>query len=790
MTTVLTPAPTRPAPVADPGTPRSAPRRFIGPWRDSLAVALAVGLASWALAPLFGDVSWFAQPLFMIIVVTVTGWALTTVRTPAVLVPIGQCFAGLVVLVWQFTQDTPWAPLPTSAALDQLRVVLRDGMDDIGAYSPPVPVTPGLVAVCTLGIGVVTMVTFVAVVFLRSPVLAGGPLVALYAVPASALPGGAPWWTFVITVLGWLVIVTTDSRRRLSAWGRVLPRADRPVELASRTNLLGPAVRLAVPALALALLIPVLVPGLTDALLGLRGPGDGTGPGGSAASVALDPLVSLRRDLQQSATQVVFTYRTTDQAPQYLRAVTLSDFDGVNWRPGVFSADTSPSLSDAVLGPGQLSPGIATTASTYVISDAKLSTPYLPLPSPFSAVTIPGDWHFDPGTGVVFSTSTTTLGKTWRVQALDVNPTPDQLRNVATTTPDDIRRASTLQVTLPPELTTLAQQITAGQTTEYDMALALQRYFRTQFTYSTAVPGDGSTDNLLAFLRDKVGYCQQFAATMALMARSLGIPARVAVGFTAGTRDSSGDYVVTTKDAHSWPELWFTGIGWVRFEPTPRSDGGGTVNVPSWAQGSTSGTTTTTTSGATDSTGDGGISAKLRAIDHRGGAVGPGPVLPDTTAAQTDTGDQARRTALLVLLVLAMIGAVVPGLVRVRRRRRRRSGHGTAGPAEGVWDELRDTVRDLGETWSDADTPRQATARLVNRDRQMSSETAAALSRLAADAERARYARRPAARDPRRVESDLRTARRALRARVSLGVRLRAVLLPPSVLHRRTAVPA
>ncbi|MEO6822813.1 MAG: DUF3488 and transglutaminase-like domain-containing protein, partial [Candidatus Nanopelagicales bacterium] len=566
MTSVLTP--TRELPALPPG-PDSPPQRSAGPWRSTLAVAAAVVLASWALSPLFADSSWFEPPLIMIALVTATGWALATVRAPAVLVPIGQCFVGLVVMVVGFTQNTPWAPLPSSAALNQLHIVLQDGMDDVGAYSPPVPVSPGLIALCTLGIGVVTMVTFVAVVFLRAPVLAGAPLVALYAVPAAVLPGGAPWWTFVVTVLGWLVIVTTDSRLRLRAWGRILPRTEGPVELATRTNLLGPATRLAVPALALALLVPVLVPGLTDALLGARGLGDGIGAGGAGAtSVKLDPLVSLRRDLQQSTTQEVFTYRTTDKNPQYLRAVTLSDFDGVNWRPAVFSSETSPPLSQSELGPGQLTSGITTSAQTYVITDSKLSTPYLPLPAPVTGVKILGDWHYDPGTAVVFSTSTTTLGKSWSVQSLDVEPTPDQLRSVATSAPDDIRRASALQVPLPAELTSIAQEVTAGQTTEYDMALALQRYFRTQFTYSTAVVGDGSTDALLAFLRDKVGYCQQFAATMALMARSLGIPARVAVGFTAGTKDAAGDYVVTTKDAHSWPELWFTGIGWVRFEPT------------------------------------------------------------------------------------------------------------------------------------------------------------------------------------------------------------------------------
>ncbi|MEO6822862.1 MAG: hypothetical protein ABI468_10705, partial [Candidatus Nanopelagicales bacterium] len=175
----------------------------------------------------------------------------------------------------------------------------------------------------------------------------------------------------------------------------------------------------------------------------------------------------------------------------------------------------------------------------------------------------------------------------------------------------------------------------------------------------------------------------------------------------------------------------------------------------------------------------GSIGVKLRAIDHRGDGGGNGLDL-SATGPQVNVADQLRRDALIVLLVVTLIGAVTPAAVRARRRRRRRSGR-----AEGAWDELRDTVRDLGEHWADADTPRQASARLVSRDR-LDAEAAAALSRLAADTERARYARVPGALDRRRTEADLRTARRALHARVGLSARLRALLLPPSVLHRTT----
>ena len=82
--------------------------------------------------------------------------------------------------------------------------------------------------------------------------------------------------------------------------------------------------------------------------------------------------------------------------------------------------------------------------------------------------------------------------------------------------------------------------------------------------------GDSTgVESVAAFLQQRAGYCVHFASTMAVLARDLGIPARVAVGFTAGEEQKDGSHVVKTHDAHAWPELYFGGVGWVAFEPTP-----------------------------------------------------------------------------------------------------------------------------------------------------------------------------------------------------------------------------
>src|SRR6185295_4288682 len=115
----------------------------------------------------------------------------------------------------------------------------------------------------------------------------------------------------------------------------------------------------------------------------------------------------------------------------------------------------------------------------------------------------------------------------------------------------------------------LTQTLTAGQPTAYAAVKNVERYLQDTFTYSERVPTRPIP--LMGFLyEDKRGYCQQFSGAMALMLRMAGIPARVAAGFSPGSYNKdTGEYRVRDLDAHSWVEVWFTGIGWVPFDPTP-----------------------------------------------------------------------------------------------------------------------------------------------------------------------------------------------------------------------------
>ena len=109
-----------------------------------------------------------------------------------------------------------------------------------------------------------------------------------------------------------------------------------------------------------------------------------------------------------------------------------------------------------------------------------------------------------------------------------------------------------------------------GATDPYRIALDIEEYLRSRYTYSLKPPETDYASPYAAFLfKTKTGYCQHFAGAMAVLLRFNGIPARVAVGFTTGEKVADGTYIVTRNDAHAWVEAYFPGVGWVPFDPTP-----------------------------------------------------------------------------------------------------------------------------------------------------------------------------------------------------------------------------
>ncbi|MGD0793366.1 MAG: DUF3488 and transglutaminase-like domain-containing protein [Terriglobales bacterium] len=146
----------------------------------------------------------------------------------------------------------------------------------------------------------------------------------------------------------------------------------------------------------------------------------------------------------------------------------------------------------------------------------------------------------------------------------------DELRLAVNTAPGDMDE----YLKLPPldvRISKLAEEITAAAPSNYDKAVAVERYLSTHFGYTLELPRSLPRDPLANFLFErKHGHCEYFASSMAVMLRSLRIPSRIVTGFRGGEfNDLTGQYVVRASDAHSWVEAYFPGSGWISFDPTP-----------------------------------------------------------------------------------------------------------------------------------------------------------------------------------------------------------------------------
>jgi len=168
-------------------------------------------------------------------------------------------------------------------------------------------------------------------------------------------------------------------------------------------------------------------------------------------------------------------------------------------------------------------------------------------------------------------------GEAYLARSSIADMTISQLRDAGSDYPAWITdRYLTLPDTITPRTRELAEQIAAGQETPYDVVAAVTRYLRNNIRYSEIItatrPAD--QDSLDWFLFDlQVGFCNYYASSEVILLRSLGIPARLAVGFSEGEHlRGTNTTVVYERNAHAWPEVYFPGFGWVEFEPTVSQD--------------------------------------------------------------------------------------------------------------------------------------------------------------------------------------------------------------------------
>ncbi|NGO79819.1 DUF4129 domain-containing protein [Streptomyces sp. YC504] len=555
------------------------------------------------------------------------------------------------------------------------------------------------------------------------------------------------------------------------------------------------------PALAAVVVFGVTMGGITvyEAVAGenlagtgngstLRGVFTGGGGGGGGTISAVNPLVSLQNSLNQPNDREVLRYRTNSESNQdmYLRIVSLDQFDGTAWKPAERAITEVPSPFPQPRG---LSGDVdAKEVTTEITAADDYAQDWLPMPYPATAVDIDGNWRFEPiGRAVVGDRGETTKGKDYRVGSLVVRPTAAKLAGAPAPNADIEDEFTDVPDSLPRDVSDTALKVTEGATNQYEMAVKLQDWFAVSggFSYDTKVTAGSGSAAISRFLKDKQGFCVHFSFAMASMARTLGIPSRVAVGFTPGSPTSDGAMSVGLRDAHAWPELYFEGVGWTRFEPTPTRG-----TAPDYTREETpSDSPTTAAPSSSSSTAPSGedspspsdsCPADLRRFGECGsqepGAAGSG------SGGGTPWGTYLGISAAVLLL----IGVPLLPLMWRTRVRGIRLGSGGRTPADGAartlaaWLEVTDTAWDYGIAPDEAQTPRKAAARIV-RLGELEIDAAEAVHRLAAAVEQVLYA--PTPRPAPGVAEDVRTVRAGLRATMSRGTRLRATFAPRSAVR-------
>lgn len=554
--------------------------------RLTLCSAAATLMASCALLPLLDPATWLVQAAFMLAVQSAAGAAARRVPLARPLTVAAQALVTLVMLTLVFAREQALAGLiPGPEAFRHFGDLLRSGADDVGRYAIPAPLSDGIRLMVIGAVLVIGLVVDTLAVTFRNAAPAGLLLLALYSVAAGLSDGAADWLWFLVAAAGYLLLLLAEGRERLSQWGRVFGGSGRgPGGQPGPVAPVRTGRRIGMAALGVALVVPLLpLPAIQGGLLGATGAGVGAGNGGGGTISAVNPLVSLRDSLNVDDDRTVLTLRTntSDLSGMYLRIVSLDEFDGTTWRPAKRHIVAVP---DDFPAPTGLGPDVKRTEiTTRIAAVDDYAQDWLPMPYPPSGVQIKGNWRYEPvGMTLVGDHGQNTSGKSYQVKSLDVQPTAQQLA-AAPQAPDSVRRDYTkVPDSLPPVVAKQARQITRGADNDYERAVALQDYFAVTggFEYDTQVEVGNGPNAIARFLRDKQGFCVHFSFAMASMARTLGIPARVAVGFAPGSPQADGSVAVGLRDAHAWPELYFEGVGWTRFEPTPTRGTTPTYTVP------------------------------------------------------------------------------------------------------------------------------------------------------------------------------------------------------------------
>jgi transglutaminase-like putative cysteine protease len=736
------PAGPAPEPAAPQAAKPAAPARRL-PWVATLAAGAAVLLAGGPVTAVIQGGSWFGYALTAVLVVV--GVALLLHRFGPVVTVIGQCAAVLVVLTLFFADGALLGFLPGPAAFGHFGALVAGAGQQIDSSTAPVAATPEILFLTTAAFGLLTVCVYAAAVIAGAPAAAGVPLLAVFAVPAALADQLLPWWAMAGAAVGFGVLLVAAGGLHS--------------QLTGGTALVAGAV-------VVALGVGVITP-----FIGTAGRFAGGGGGGPAGSIGLTPFTALRGQLEQTTPTELFEVRGLTR-PTYLRALTLRQFVADRgWEA------TRPAPGIPLPGPVQQQPDVPGDFVDVRITNEGFRDYWLPLyGEPIDVADLAEtQWLYDAASGVGY-TGRPRQEDSWRQRAILPTPSMQELRAAQGIEGVGLEYLDTTGV--DPRVGKIAQEVIGNAGPGFDRVFAIQNWFAgpgTQFTYSLqTAPGTGD-DALVEFLTvGKTGYCEQFASAMAVMLRTVGVPARVAIGFTAGT-DQGDRRTITTADAHAWVEVWFPRIGWTAFDPTPLTDGR-RIDPPYVEEAEVEQASRESAPADEAPTPEPQPGDDQQAQEP----TTPEPTQPQAAPATSAPGIDIPVWPFVAALV-ALVVALVPAALRARDRRRRLAAVAQGGEdaAGAGWEELLAESADRGAECPPSDTVRAAARRLV-REHHLEPDAQQALRQVIGAVEASWFG----GTHPRPGELDAPV--RAVAAGIAAGsaLSLRGRLLPRSVVQR------
>jgi transglutaminase-like putative cysteine protease len=254
--------------------------------------------------------------------------------------------------------------------------------------------------------------------------------------------------------------------------------------------------------------------------------------------------------------------------PKYFRMAVYDAYDGAGWQRTVGSRGTGAPGADLADDP-LLTVPVSQTIET--LRDATEQLYAAPQPEAFSLPTVLETGAERAEVLTVESAEPLPVGSRYDVVSRLSVADEASLRAAPAEDPAWIAaRYTAVPETVPARVRQKAEEVASGAATRYDAARAIEAFLRREMTYDEAIgPPPVDRDRVDWFLFEtQRGYCDYYASSFVVLARSLGIPARLAAGYARGAIEPSGAYRQRDSDAHTWPEVYFPGYGWIEFEPT------------------------------------------------------------------------------------------------------------------------------------------------------------------------------------------------------------------------------